>query len=92
MSIETPADLNLAATRENLRAAIESLSKVVVDRCRGHDGYLRGYKEKMLESLNLMIKARSLLFSAVAEESEDGQLDFRVFDNTPVREQTNGPT
>ena len=71
---ETPADANLNETRENLVAAIEALSSVVVRQCRGHDSYIKEYREKMPRCLNLMMHARSLLFTtaAVKPGGEDG--------------------
>lgn len=56
----TDADRKIVEVRKNVRAAIESLSEVVVNRMSGYSDYTDGAREKMrsclFELLNIEFK------------------------------------
>lgn len=47
MSVKTTADEELDNVRENIRAAIKSLSRIIVDECWGHDEFAPEFRESL---------------------------------------------
>lgn len=63
MSVTTEADKQLNAARENVNAAIKSLSGIVIDECWGSDEFNSEFKETMHTSLNELVAIRERLRS-----------------------------
>lgn len=59
----TDADRDLSIAKENIQKAIEKLSKVVVDRCEGHDDFTEKYRIKICQSFYMLLKIRDTLNS-----------------------------
>jgi hypothetical protein len=61
MGVRTEADEQLDKADENIKAAIERLSKIVVDKCWGYDEYNKTYQHTIQESLRSLLEVRENL-------------------------------
>ena len=61
MSVETEADAALDAAHRKLCEAFKDMSKVLVDRCRGHNEYSADVSRRLREAYSLTLAARDLM-------------------------------
>lgn len=61
MGVTTTADKALDAADEHLREAIRELSKLIVDRCWGHDEFGESYKQHIQEAFVSLLGIRANL-------------------------------
>lgn len=61
MGVTTTADKALDDADEHLREAIRELSRLVVDRCDGHDDYSKEYQVDIQEAFVSLLGIRAKL-------------------------------
>ena len=61
MSVTTEADNQLNFAKEEIKNAIQSLSKIVVNECWGTDDYHPDYRKVMRNSLSELMDIREAL-------------------------------